>query len=268
MALEKAKPFASDEFAIAQSTRDVLRAEQIKEDFYHRRPFAGVGIARFGQDSPNNWNPDAAINDRKHQDVEVNGADFPVCPIQCQSVRPRNAKQLHDKQREFGIRHLEFAQKALEPFVVRFLFGMAGEGGGQNRKIDCPHGIESQEKSGYKFDAGFVPRLIVKQRSLKRADVGHRAISFQFSSTESLIARWPGQLWPQFIIIFCPVERSCAFPTQQRLTYKTSFRGLLKITALAVWHFFSLSSCLSGPRLHLVFEFFARFRQRSGSPRF
>jgi hypothetical protein len=35
---------------------------------------------------------------------------------------------------------------------------MAGKGGGQNRKIDRPHGIESQEKSGYKFDAGFVPR--------------------------------------------------------------------------------------------------------------
>src|SRR6266540_6459049 len=38
------------------------------------------------------------------------------------------------------------------------------------------------------------------------ANVGHRAISFQFSSTESLIARWPDQLWPQFIIIFCPLE--------------------------------------------------------------
>ncbi len=26
-------------------------------------------------------------------------------------------------------------------------------------------------------------------------------------ATESLIARWPDQLWPQSIIIFCPVER-------------------------------------------------------------
>jgi len=135
-----------------------LRAEQIKEDFHDRDSFAGVGGARLGQDNPNNWNPDAAINDREHQDVEINGADFPVCPIQRQGVRPWNAKQLHDEQRELGIGHLEFPHKALESFVVRFFFGMAGEGGGQNRKIDRPHGIEGQEKSGYKFDAGFVPR--------------------------------------------------------------------------------------------------------------
>jgi hypothetical protein len=136
-----------------------LRAEQIKEDLYHRRPFAGVGIARFGQNGPDNRNPDAAINDREHQDVEINGSNFPICPIQRQGVRPRDVKQLHDKQREFGIGHLKFAQKALKPFVVRCLFGMARKGGGQNRKIDRPHGIESQEKSSYKFDAGFVPRL-------------------------------------------------------------------------------------------------------------
>jgi hypothetical protein len=78
---------------------------------------------------------------------------------------------------------------------------MARKSGGQSRKIDRSHGIQGQEKSGYKFDAGFVPRQIVKQRSLKRANVGHRAISFPFSSTESLIARWPDQLWPQFNII-------------------------------------------------------------------
>ncbi len=42
--------------------------------------------------------------------------------------------------------------------VVRFIFGMTGKGGGQNRKIDRPHGIESQKRAGYKFEAGFVPR--------------------------------------------------------------------------------------------------------------
>jgi hypothetical protein len=40
---------------------------------------------------------------------------------------------------------------------AKFYFGGAGKGGGQNRKINRPHGIESQEKSGYKFDEGFVP---------------------------------------------------------------------------------------------------------------
>src|SRR5262245_1142714 len=72
-------------------------------------------------------------------------ARFPVRPIQRQSVRPGNAKQLHNKQREFGIRHLEFSQKALEPFVVRFLFGMAGKSGGQDRKIDSPHFLPCRE---------------------------------------------------------------------------------------------------------------------------
>ena len=57
-----------------------------------------------------------------------------------------------------GIGHLEFPHKALESFVIRFLFGPARKGGGQNRKIDCSHGMERQEKSGYKFDTGFVPR--------------------------------------------------------------------------------------------------------------
>jgi len=55
----------------------------------------------------------AAINDREHQDVEVNGADFPVRPIQRQGVRPGNAEQLHDEQREFGMRHLEFAPQSV-----------------------------------------------------------------------------------------------------------------------------------------------------------
>jgi hypothetical protein len=35
---------------------------------------------------------------------------------------------------------------------------MARKGGGQNRKINRPHSVESQENSGYKFDAGFVPK--------------------------------------------------------------------------------------------------------------
>src|SRR4030095_8126450 len=43
-----------------------------------------------------------AINDRQHQDIEVNSADFPVRPIQRQSVRPSNAEQPHDEQRELG----------------------------------------------------------------------------------------------------------------------------------------------------------------------
>jgi hypothetical protein len=67
-------------------------------------------------------------------------------------------------QREFGIGHLEFPHKAVESFAVRFLLGPAGKGGGQNRKIDRPHGAERQKKSGYKLAA------------------------------ESLIARWPDQL--------------------------------------------------------------------------
>jgi hypothetical protein len=95
-----------------------LRAEQIKEDFHGRDSFAGVGGSRLGQDDPNNRNPNAAINDREHQDVEINGADFPVRPIQRQGGRPRNAEQLHDEQRELGIGHLEFPHKALESFVV------------------------------------------------------------------------------------------------------------------------------------------------------
>jgi hypothetical protein len=63
-----------------------LRSEQIKEDFHDRGSFAGVGGARLGQDNPNNWNPNAAINDRDHQDVKSNGSDFPVRPIQRQGV--------------------------------------------------------------------------------------------------------------------------------------------------------------------------------------
>jgi hypothetical protein len=37
-----------------------LRAKEVKEDFYNR-PFAGVGIARFGQNGPNNRNPNATM---------------------------------------------------------------------------------------------------------------------------------------------------------------------------------------------------------------
>jgi Recombinase len=62
-----------------------------------------------------------------------------------------------------------------------------------HRQGVIPNGVESQEEAGQKFDAGAVPRQIVRQRLLKQANVGHRAIPFQFWSTESLIARWPDQ---------------------------------------------------------------------------
>jgi hypothetical protein len=67
-----------------------------------------------------------------------------------------NARRLHDQQRESNIWYLEFPQKASESFVVRLPHCLAGEGGGQNRKIGSSHGIESREKSGYKLDVGFV----------------------------------------------------------------------------------------------------------------
>ena len=43
--------------------------------------------------------------------------------------------------------------------------------------------------------------------------------------------------------------------------------GLLKVSALTVWHFFSLSRNRVAPRLHAVFAFVAPVRQRSASSR-
>jgi hypothetical protein len=135
-----------------------LDAEQIKEDFHHCDPLAGVGVTSFGQDDPNDRNPDAAINDREHQDVEIDGADFPVRPIQRQRVRPRHTKQPDYKLCEFGVWQLELAQEALQSFVVRVNLRRAGEGIGQDREIDGLHGVERQKKTRDKFDARLVPR--------------------------------------------------------------------------------------------------------------
>jgi hypothetical protein len=51
----------------------------------------------------------------------------------------------------------KFPRKGLEPFVVRFLFGVGGEGSGREREVDRSRGIEGQEKAGYKVDAETVP---------------------------------------------------------------------------------------------------------------
>jgi hypothetical protein len=80
MAFEKAKPSASDEFAIAQQRRDVLRTKQREKDFDHRLALGRVGVAGFRQDIPDHWETDPAVDDREPQNIEVSRADFPVRP--------------------------------------------------------------------------------------------------------------------------------------------------------------------------------------------
>lgn len=87
------------------------------------------------------------MNDRKHQDVEINYAGLPVRLIQRQDVWPGQAKHADYEPGKLGARHLELVQEALQSFVVRLDLRRAVKGIGQDREIDGLHGIEPQKKA-------------------------------------------------------------------------------------------------------------------------
>lgn len=89
---------------------------------------------------------------------EIDGADFPVCPVEGQRIRPWNSDQPDDEFGKLGVRQLKLTHEPLQPFIIRLLAGGSRKGCGQCRHIDSLHSIERYEKAGEEVDARPIPR--------------------------------------------------------------------------------------------------------------
>jgi hypothetical protein len=75
---EKFHPVRADKLPVSRETLDPVSAELTEKMLEQGDPFEGVGIAAFVQEYPQERDSNAIIGDGKHENIDIQVAEFPV----------------------------------------------------------------------------------------------------------------------------------------------------------------------------------------------
>ena len=180
------EPILADELAIRAQVGHRRKAKEPIELFQKCNPFRRRRAAFLLQDHPQQWESDALMNKAECQDVQGRLAEVPIGAIYRDDPRRLSVGQLGDKAGNGCIAKIKAAEKALDALVMRIGFGPPGEGAGDLCEVNRLNLDEGNEELRQEVDARLIPSYIRGKRPLKRADVGHRAGSFQDAFQDNL----------------------------------------------------------------------------------
>src|SRR5947209_6598007 len=178
LSTQKGQPIHSDKLSVRANKLNTLPPEQAQVLFDQVNALIGVGAAFLLKNRPQQREADASISDAQQQDIQRRLAQVPIGAVNRDDKRRPESHQLNDETSQFSERQLEESQEALNPLVMRCLFGSPAHHTGDLGEVDGLDLNHSYEELGQEVDSSFVPRYILSKRSLQQRLVDHCASSF------------------------------------------------------------------------------------------
>ena len=184
----------TDELAISAQKVNGIEAKQAVKFAQQSKTFSVVRAASLFKHNPEQREGHAFVADAEREDVDGCGSQTPISSINTNDPGGRQPDQFDDKASDATIADVKATQEALDTFVAGIRCSRATESRSNLSEVDATDLDQGNEEFSQEVDACFIPSYIKHKRSLKRADVGHCAISFQEHLEMNLIriaARWP-----------------------------------------------------------------------------
>jgi hypothetical protein len=187
-------PFLGDKLSISAQKVNRSEAKQAVKLTQQSYALKVVRASSLIEQGPHQRESNPLVADAEREDVDRCGGQAPICAIKTYDPGSRQSDQLHDEPSDRSVADVEATQESLDAFVAGIHSSRAAESCGNLSEVDGPDLDQSDEELSQEVDAGLVPGYIKHKRSLKRANVGHCAISFQEHLVMIFLriaARWP-----------------------------------------------------------------------------
>ncbi len=184
----------TDKLAISAQKVNRIKAEEAIKLTQQSKTFSVVRASSLLKHYPEQRESRALVAYAEREDVDRRRSQTPVSAINTNDPGSRQPDQFDDKASDTTIADVKATQEALDAFVTGIRCSRTTESRSNLSEVDGPDLDQGNEELSQEVDAGFVPSYIRSKRSLKRANVGHCAISFQEHLEMNLIriaARWP-----------------------------------------------------------------------------
>ena len=159
IAVEPTDPFLADEFPVGDKAVNAFGTEQPDESFNDCLAFFPIGVSLFGQEAEHQRERNPLVCHAKHEDVDVENPELPVC-----AVHTQHQSGLDGKQREYHSCH----KVKIEGVLGYESLNAAKVGIPFNRGWHCRckfmeayglHHTQGMEHEGHKLYAGQIHRF-------------------------------------------------------------------------------------------------------------
>ena len=184
----------TNKLAISAQKINRIKAEEPVKFTQQSLPLSVVRAASLFKQKPKQRESHAFVADAKREYVDRRRGEAPIGSINTQHPGGGLAQELNDEAGNTRVADVEQTQETLDAFVAGISRSRAAESCGNLSEVDGSNLDQSDEELSQEVDTSFVPGYIISKRSLKRANVGHCAVSFQEHLEMNLIriaARWP-----------------------------------------------------------------------------
>jgi len=184
----------TDKLAISAQKVNRVEAEESVELIQQSQPLSVIRASALFEHYPHQREGHAFVADAERENVDWCRSQAPIRSIKADDPGGRQPDQLNNEASDQGEVYVKATQEALDAFVAGIRCSRTTENRGNLSEVDGSDSDQGDEELSQEVDAGFVPSYIRSKRSLKRANVGHCAISFQEHLEVDLIriaARWP-----------------------------------------------------------------------------
>jgi hypothetical protein len=191
---EVSEQLLANKLSISAQKVNRVKAEESVKFAQQSPPLGVIRAASLFKQNPKQRESNALVADAKREYVDRRRGEAPIGAINTQHPGGGLAQELNYKASNAAVADVKATQETLDTFVAGISRSRATESRSNLSEVDGPDLDESDEELSQEVDTSFVPGYIISKRSLKRANVGHCAISFQEHLEMNLIriaARWP-----------------------------------------------------------------------------
>jgi hypothetical protein len=191
---QMSEQFLTDKLAISAQKVNRIKAEESVKLTQQSHSLSVVGASSLFKQNPQQRESRAFVADAEREDVNRRRGKAPIRAINTDDPGSGHPDQLNNKASDARITDLKATQETLDTFIGGISRSRATESRSNLSEVDSPDPDQGDEELSQEVDTSFVPSYIRSKRSLKRANVGHCAISFQehlVMISIRITARWP-----------------------------------------------------------------------------